>query len=89
MRAAGADRPRTLLIIAHRLSTVMECDAVMVLAGGRLVESGAPAVLAAKGEASAFGRLVGAAARAIRPGSSSRAVTRTKSKGRFRDLAAS
>lgn len=66
LRAAGADRPRTLLIIAHRLSTVMECDAVMVLAGGRLVESGAPAVLAAKGEASAFGRLVGAAARARR-----------------------
>jgi ABC-type multidrug transport system fused ATPase/permease subunit len=54
---------RTLLIIAHRLGTVMGCDTVLVLADGRLVEQGPPTELAARGEAGVFGRLVRAADR--------------------------
>ena len=58
-------RPRTLLIIAHRLETIMTgCDLALVLSEGCLVEAGRPVDLAAKGEAGAFGRLVGAAERA-------------------------
>ena len=38
-------RGRTGFIIAHRLSTVMTADAVFVLDGGRVVESGEPAKL--------------------------------------------
>jgi ATP-binding cassette subfamily C protein CydD len=36
---------RTALIIAHRLSTVAQVDQVVVLSGGRIVESGAPQAL--------------------------------------------
>ena len=36
---------RTTLMIAHRLSTVMDADQVIVLADGRIVEQGAPAEL--------------------------------------------
>ncbi|MER7875380.1 NHLP bacteriocin export ABC transporter permease/ATPase subunit [Streptomyces solisilvae] len=35
------------LVIAHRLSTVMDADRVLVMEGGRLVEQGAPAELMA------------------------------------------
>ncbi|MCR9274423.1 MULTISPECIES: ABC transporter ATP-binding protein [Mameliella] len=36
---------KTLVIIAHRLSTVTWCDSIVVLSEGRLVETGAPAEL--------------------------------------------
>ncbi|MEO0478247.1 MAG: ABC transporter ATP-binding protein [Planctomycetota bacterium] len=45
----------TVLVIAHRLETVMGADRVLVLENGRLVESGAPTVLAERG--GAFSRL--------------------------------
>ncbi|MGK5443149.1 ABC transporter ATP-binding protein [Micromonospora sp. URMC 105] len=42
-------RDRTALVIAHRLSTVETADRVLVLDGGRVVEDGPPAKLAADG----------------------------------------
>ena len=38
----SASRDRTTLVIAHRLSTVKNADRVIVLDGGRVVESGEP-----------------------------------------------
>ena len=35
----------TMIIIAHRLSTVMNCDRLIVLGGGKIMESGKPADL--------------------------------------------
>jgi ATP-binding cassette subfamily B protein len=40
---------RTALIIAHRLSTVLIADRVLVMADGRVVEDGSPATLLADG----------------------------------------
>lgn len=40
---------RTSLVIAHRLSTVLDADRVLVVEEGRLVEDGAPAELIAAG----------------------------------------
>ena len=46
----SAARGRTTLIIAHRLSTVMHADEIIVLDGGRLIERGRhSALLAAEG----------------------------------------
>ena len=45
----GLARDRTVLVIAHRLSTVTEADAILVLEDGRVVETGAHAELLAKG----------------------------------------
>ena len=45
----SAARHRTTLIIAHRLSTVKNADRVIVLDGGRVVESGTPERLLAEG----------------------------------------
>ncbi len=42
---------RTALIIAHRLSTVLIADRVLVMADGRVVEDGSPAALLAAGAA--------------------------------------
>jgi ABC-type multidrug transport system fused ATPase/permease subunit len=47
MRTVLADR--TALIIAHRLSTVLIADRVLVMAHGRVVEDGAPPTLIAAG----------------------------------------
>jgi ATP-binding cassette subfamily C protein len=48
-------RDRSALIIAHRLSQAVECDRILVLDSGRIVESGTPAELVAAG--GAFARL--------------------------------
>jgi ATP-binding cassette subfamily B protein len=40
---------RTALIIAHRLSTVLIADRVLVLTDGRIVQDGSPAELLAQG----------------------------------------
>ena len=40
---------RTAVVIAHRLSTVMHADRVLVVDGGRVVEDGSPAELVAVG----------------------------------------
>ena len=45
----SASRDRTTLVIAHRLSTVKNADRVIVLDGGRVVESGEPARLLDEG----------------------------------------
>ncbi len=42
-------RGRTTLVIAHRLSTVMQCDRIVVLERGRIVEEGAHADLMESG----------------------------------------
>lgn len=39
-------RNRTTLIVAHRLSTIRDAKRVVVMAGGRMIETGAPAELA-------------------------------------------
>ncbi len=51
---------RVLLVIAHRIDTVMDCDQLLVLAGGRLQEAGPPAELASR-PGGTFGRMAAAA----------------------------
>ncbi|MEX2328784.1 MAG: ABC transporter ATP-binding protein [Nitriliruptoraceae bacterium] len=46
---AEALRDRTSLVIAHRLSTVIDADVIVVLEGGRIVEQGGHAELLAAG----------------------------------------
>lgn len=41
-------RDKTVMIIAHRLDTVIECDKILVMDGGSCVELGTPAELALK-----------------------------------------
>jgi ABC-type multidrug transport system fused ATPase/permease subunit len=42
-------RGRTSLVIAHRLSTVIGADLILVMEGGRVVEQGKHADLLARG----------------------------------------
>jgi len=42
-------RHHTTMIIAHRLSTVVEADEIIVLGGGRIVERGSHAELLSQG----------------------------------------
>jgi ATP-binding cassette subfamily B protein len=44
-----AMRGRTVVVIAHRLSTVQGADRILVLEGGRIVEEGSHAVLMGQG----------------------------------------
>ena len=39
----------TTLVIAHRLATVLKADRIVVMEGGKVVEQGTHAELAAKG----------------------------------------
>jgi ATP-binding cassette subfamily B protein len=45
--AGGETRPRTAIIVAHRLATVRRVDRIMILDQGRIVEQGPRAALAA------------------------------------------
>jgi ABC-type multidrug transport system fused ATPase/permease subunit len=50
---------KTIIIVAHRLSTVRRCDQIIVLGEGKVVEAGSWAALSASG--GAFQRLVSSA----------------------------
>lgn len=49
---------RTSVVVAHRLSTVQNCDWIAVVAKGKVVEKGTHETLLAKGIAGAYGTLV-------------------------------
>ena len=51
VRRGLSDLPVTRIVVAHRLSTVMEVDRVFVLDRGRVVETGPPAALLRQGGA--------------------------------------
>lgn len=51
---------RTLLVIAHRINTIMDSDMLLVLSDGKLVEQGSPSDLSQK-PGGTFARLVQAA----------------------------
>ncbi|DBA75192.1 TPA: hypothetical protein ACH3X1_010497 [Trebouxia sp. C0004] len=53
-------RRRTLLVIAHRINTIMDSDMLLVLSDGKLVEQGSPIELSQK-PGGTFARLVQAA----------------------------
>ena len=45
---------RTLLVIAHRLDTIMDCDKVMVLSSGQIIEHGSPKSLLSNSKSDFF-----------------------------------
>lgn len=49
-----------MLVIAHRIDTIMDCDQLLVLSDGQLVEQGNPLELSQR-SSSTFGAMVGAA----------------------------
>jgi ATP-binding cassette subfamily B protein len=42
-------RDRTVIAVAHRLSTLASFDRILVMRGGRIVEDGSPTELRARG----------------------------------------
>ncbi len=59
MGVGGAGAPRTTLVIAHRLSTVRGADRIVVLSGGRVVETGRhDELLARRGEYARLHRIL-------------------------------
>ena len=42
-------RDRTMIIVAHRLSTIINCDRILVVKNGQLVEEGSHCELMARG----------------------------------------
>lgn len=54
---------RTLLVIAHRINTILDSDMLLVLSDGKLVEQGSPSELSCR-EGGTFARLVQAAQQA-------------------------
>jgi ABC-type transport system involved in cytochrome bd biosynthesis fused ATPase/permease subunit len=59
IRTAPAFRGCTLVVIAHRINTILDSDAVLVFHDGRCVEQGPPQELLAAGEpASRFAAMV-------------------------------
>eukprot|EP00210_Caulerpa_lentillifera_P007916 g7557.t1 len=62
LRSLISERKKTLLIIAHRIDTILDCDLLVVLQGGKLVEFGCPSELLAQQEGT-FERMVEAARR--------------------------
>ena len=65
LRALIAEKSKTLLVIAHRIDTVMDCDLLLVLDHGVLVEFGAPAELISTKD-SHFAKMVNAAKQALK-----------------------
>ncbi len=65
--AASSRGPRVLLVIAHRIDTIVDMDRVMVLGAGKLLEEGSPAQLSASG--GLFASMV-SASKVVVPGSS-------------------
>ena len=57
LRTAPTFRGSTLIIIAHRIRTIIDADLVIVMEGGRVVEKGSPKDLVANTE-SVFRRMV-------------------------------
>jgi ABC-type multidrug transport system fused ATPase/permease subunit len=70
----GAFEGVSCLVIAHRLQCVVECDAVVVMEGGEVVEAGAPwDLLEGGGGGGAFAALVAAAPASVQQGLRDRA----------------
>jgi len=49
---------RTTVVVAHRLTSIMNCDMIAVLDRGTIVEKGTHAALMAKGPSGTYFRLV-------------------------------